>query len=102
LVNSNDAFRQKQAQMKLEMKQDFQNFMHQNQNIDPRKQKIQRQRQPIQDAGGFLPGLGQSRHQPSEEDRKSQIANEVFAEILHKKGTSIHNFVQKPQESKHN
>ena len=49
LSNQNDRFRQKQADMKKEMKKDFQNYVQQNQSIDPRKQKIQKQRQNVQD-----------------------------------------------------
>lgn len=69
--------------MKKEMKQDFQQFIHNNQNVDARKQKIQRQRQSVQDAGGYK---ANNLSYQAEDDRRSQIANDVFNEILQKKG----------------
>ena len=49
LSNQHDRFRQKQADMKKEMQKDFQSYMQQNQSIDPRKQRIEKQRQIDQD-----------------------------------------------------
>lgn len=71
-------FRQKQANMKREMKQDYQNYIKQSQNIDARKQKIMKQRQATEDAG-YFPGdqIGESF-----DKKRSQIADEVFNEIM--------------------
>ena len=62
LFNQNDFFRQKQEQMKREMQQDFQQHMKANQNVDARKQRIQRQRQqPSQDSGSSPFNFGDKR-----------------------------------------
>ena len=48
--------------MKREMQQDFQQHMKANQNVDARKQRIQRQRQqPSQDSGSSPFNFGEKR-----------------------------------------
>ena len=48
--------------MKREMQQDFQQHMKANQNVDARKQRIQRQRQqPSQDSGSYPFNFGEKR-----------------------------------------
>lgn len=71
--------------MKREMQQDFQNYIQQTQGADPRKQRVQRQKQPSQDAGGFFPGDNNRVTASRESTKRNQIADEVFNEILNKK-----------------
>lgn len=71
--------------MKREMQQDFQNYIQQNQGVDPRKQRVQRQKQPSQDAGGCFPGDNNRVIASRESQKRSQIADDVFNEILNKK-----------------
>jgi hypothetical protein len=85
LSNKNDQFRDKQALMKQQHQKDFQKHMQNNQNVDARKQKIQRQRQPTQESG--------SHHQSqiNKSQKNSQMADDVFNEILgsRPKGTFV-------------
>ena len=104
LSNQNDKFRQKQAEMKKEMKRDLQNFVQQNQNADPRKQRIQKQRQIAQgtDQWGraqtfsnsniincniFICIDDHSKHDDPERNynKRNQVADEVFNEIMQTK-----------------
>lgn len=91
LSNKNDMFREKQAYMKKQHQKEFQSYMQQNQNVDARKQKIQRQRQPTQDTGGFHSS------QMDKSQKLSQMADEVFNEVLGNRSNGL--FI--PQQNFH-
>ena len=71
--------------MKREMQKDFQNYMHQNQNVDARKQRIQKHRQDI---GNSSADYYNNPSTDNHDSRRRQIADEVFNEIMSNKGSN--------------
>ncbi|CAI2385004.1 unnamed protein product [Moneuplotes crassus] len=93
IAASNDIFRQKQADMKRQMQEDFQKHLNQNKNIDPRRARIQKQREAVSDPDYY------SANTSDTSSRRKQIADDVFSEIMSGKAPQI---PQKTVYSEHN